>query len=128
MPHHILSIVQTTAGNLGKPLAGAQYMTFTGWEDTTGTPNVTYYYTVRATNYTRGANSNQASATPKAEGPDKTAPITTLEPPAGTYNGPIYVTLTTNEPAKYGIRLDGRFPAPFIKTQFILIKDTFIKI
>ena len=116
----------TTAGQIGAILAGTQWMTKTEWTDTTVTPDVTYYYTVKATNYILGATSTQvgASAVPEV---DKTPPITTLDPPAGTYNAPIYVTLTTNEPAKIWFSIDGKFPSTVYKDPIYINKDTLLR-
>ena len=62
----------TVQGQLGPILAGTQWMTLLGWTDLTGEPDVTYYYTIRATNYAQGASSNQVGATALSGSPAET--------------------------------------------------------
>lgn len=43
---------------------------------------------------------------------DDVAPVVTLDPDGGDYDGPITVNITTDEPARLELRTDGRWPSP----------------
>ena len=60
----------TAAGTLGELLLPSQYQTFVGFDDDAIPANdVTYYYTVRASNYGQINDSDQVTATPTAGQP-----------------------------------------------------------